>query len=98
MLLGTLTYVAQSYSDWLWAGRPRGRSLSPSRGKIFLLSTMSRPVLEPIQSPMQWVQAAFSQGMKRPEREADYSPSSSAEVKNGEAIPPLPISFHNVTF
>jgi hypothetical protein len=28
--------------------------------------------------------------VKRPEREADHSPPSSAEVKNGGAIPPLP--------
>jgi hypothetical protein len=28
-------------------------------------------------------------GLKIPGREADYSPPASAEVKNGEAIPPL---------
>jgi hypothetical protein len=32
---------------------------------------------------------ALSLGVKQPGREADHSPSSSAEVKNGEAIPPL---------
>jgi hypothetical protein len=29
-------------------------------------------------------------GVKRPGREADYSPPSSAEVMNGGAMPPLP--------
>jgi hypothetical protein len=32
----------------------------------------------------------FSPGVKRQGREADHSPPSSAEVKNGGAIPPLP--------
>jgi hypothetical protein len=32
---------------------------------------------------------ALSLGVKRPEREADYLPPSSAEV-NGGAVPPLP--------
>jgi hypothetical protein len=29
-------------------------------------------------------------GVQRPRREADHSPPSTAEVKNGGAIPPLP--------
>jgi hypothetical protein len=33
---------------------------------------------------------ALSPRLKRPGREADHSPPSSAEVKNGGAIPPLP--------
>jgi hypothetical protein len=32
----------------------------------------------------------LTQGVKRPGCEADHSPPSSAEVKNGGAIPPLP--------
>jgi hypothetical protein len=35
----------------------------------------------PIQPPIQWVPGALSLGVKRPEREADHSPPSSAEVK-----------------
>jgi hypothetical protein len=34
------------------------------------------------QSPIQWVPGALSLGVKRPGREADQSPPSSAEVKN----------------
>jgi hypothetical protein len=33
---------------------------------------------------------ALSPGVKRPGREADHSPPSSADVKNGGAIPLLP--------
>jgi hypothetical protein len=40
--------------------------------------------------PTQRVPGAFSLGVKRPGREADYSPPTSAEFKNGGAIPPIP--------
>jgi hypothetical protein len=69
-------------SDWLRAGRPRGRSSCPGRCKIFLLSTLSRSILWPTQPPIQCVPEALSPGVKQPRREADHSPSSSAEVKN----------------
>jgi hypothetical protein len=36
----------------------------------------------PNQPPIQWVLGALSLGVKRPGREADHSPPSSAEVKN----------------
>jgi hypothetical protein len=36
----------------------------------------------------------FAPGVKRPEREADHSSSSSAKDKNGGALPPLPIRLH----
>jgi hypothetical protein len=50
--------------------------------EIFLFST----ALGPNQPPIQCVQGALSPGVKRPERDADHSPPSSAEVKNGGAI------------
>jgi hypothetical protein len=50
----------------------------PGRGKIFLFSTESIPTLGPTRPPVQRVP-----GVKRPVREADHSPASSAEVKNG---------------
>jgi hypothetical protein len=49
---------------------------------IFLYNTMSRPSLGPTQPPIQWVPGALSLGVKRPGREPDHSPLSSAEVKN----------------
>jgi hypothetical protein len=48
---------------------------------IFLFTTASRTDLGPIQPPIQWVPAALSLEVKRPEREADHSPPSVVEVK-----------------
>jgi hypothetical protein len=41
----------------------------------------SRTTLGPTQPTIQWVLGALSLGVKRPEREADHSPPSSAEIK-----------------
>jgi hypothetical protein len=62
------------YSDWLRAGRPRGRSSSPGRVKNFHFSISSRPALGPTQPPIQWVPGAVSPGVKRQRREAEHSP------------------------
>jgi hypothetical protein len=48
---------------------------------IFLFVTASRTALGPTQPPIQWVPGALSLVLKRPGREADHSPPSSAEVK-----------------
>jgi hypothetical protein len=48
---------------------------------IFLFTTASRTALGPTQHPIQWVPGAVSLGVKRPGREADHSPPSSAEFK-----------------
>jgi hypothetical protein len=48
---------------------------------IFLFITASRTALEPTQPPIQWVSGVLSLGVKRPGREADHLPPSSAEVK-----------------
>jgi hypothetical protein len=69
------------YSDWLRAGRPRCRSSDPCRVKNVLFSTLSRPTLEPTESPVQWVPGVLSPGVKRPGREPDHSHPASAEVK-----------------
>jgi hypothetical protein len=81
------------YSDWLRDGQPSGQSSSPGRGNIFLISTESRPALGPIQPHVQWVTESISPGVKRPGREADQSPPSSAEIKNAEATTPLLLMF-----
>jgi hypothetical protein len=47
---------------------------------------VSRPTLGPIQPPIQWVPGPLSRGIKRPGREADHSPPSSAEIKIRGAI------------
>jgi hypothetical protein len=70
----------------LRAGQPRSRSPSPSKGKILLLFTVSIPVLEPTQPPIQW-----ERGVKRPGREANHSLPTSAKVKKtriNTSIPP----------
>jgi hypothetical protein len=56
-------------------------SSNPGRVKNFVFSTSSRPALGPTQSPIQWVPGALSPGVKRPGREADHSPATSAVVK-----------------
>jgi hypothetical protein len=55
----------------------------------------SRPSLWPTQPHIQLVPGVISLGVKRPEYEDDHSPSS-AEVKNGDAIPPLPLCLHGI--
>jgi hypothetical protein len=45
---------------------------------IFLFTAALRPT----QPPIQWVAGALSLGVKRPGREVNHSPPSSAEVKN----------------
>jgi hypothetical protein len=67
------------YSDYLRAGRPRGRSSSPGRVKNFLFSRSASPVLRSTQPPVQWVPGTLSPGVKRPGREVDHSPPTSAE-------------------
>jgi hypothetical protein len=64
--------------------------------EIFLYYTASRPALKPTQPPIQWVLGALSLGIKQPGREADHSPPSTVEVKNGGTRSPLPIRFHGV--
>jgi hypothetical protein len=61
----------------------------PVAARILLFIT-SRPALVPTRSPTKRILAAVSLGVKGQGREADHSLPSSAEVKNGGAIPPLP--------
>jgi hypothetical protein len=68
-----------------------GRGSIPGMVKrFFLFSITSSQCLGPTQRPMQCIQRAVSPGVKRLGREADHSPSSSVEVRNGGAIPTLP--------
>jgi hypothetical protein len=66
------------------------QSSIPGRGKIFLFSICSRLALGPTQPPLQSVPGVISLRVKQPGHEADHSAASSAEVKNGGAIPSLP--------
>jgi hypothetical protein len=76
------------YSDGLRAER---LGLDPWLEKeIFLFTAAPRLGLVPTQPPISWAPGALSPGVKRPGCEADYSPPTSAEFKNVEAIPPSP--------
>jgi hypothetical protein len=66
-----------SITNWL----KRNRKLQYGVGKNFHFSMSSRQSLGPTQSPIQWVPGALSSGAKRPGREADHSPPTSAEFK-----------------
>jgi hypothetical protein len=48
---------------------------------LYSIQTGSGDAMKP---PIQWVRGAFSPRLKRPRRETDNSPLSSAKVKNGE--------------
>jgi hypothetical protein len=54
---------------------------SLGRVKNFFFSTASRPVLGSTQHPIQWVPGDVSPGGWQPGREANHSPSASAEFK-----------------
>jgi hypothetical protein len=69
------------YSDWLRAGRLRRRIWVPGASRIFSLSTSSIPALGSTQPPIQRMPGALSAGVRRPEREVDHSPETSAEIK-----------------
>jgi hypothetical protein len=64
---------------------------------IFFFATASEPALGPAQPPIQWVLVTLSLGVKRPGREADHSPPSSAEVKNAWSYTPTsPVCFQGM--
>jgi hypothetical protein len=64
--------------------RRHGVVLSKAQRQLYLLpfTTVSRQDLGSTQPPLQWVSGALSLEVKRPGREADHSPPSSADVKN----------------
>jgi hypothetical protein len=65
-------------TDWT-----TGRSRFDPRQEleIFPVVSVSRPALRPTQPPVLW--DPFPGDKARPERDADHSPPSSAEVENG---------------
>jgi hypothetical protein len=55
--------------------------------RVWFLSTL--PAVRPTQSPVQWLLESLCRWLKLPGRKADHSSPTSAEAKNGGAIPPL---------
>jgi hypothetical protein len=78
----TRAMIAQSVQRWAtgWMTWVLGFDSRRKLG-IFLFTAGSRTALGPTQPPIQWVPEAPSLGVKRPGREVDHSPPSSAEVK-----------------
>jgi hypothetical protein len=66
------------------------RSSISGRARDFSLLHRVQVGSGPSQPPLQWVAGVLPPRVKRPGREAGYSPSYSAEVKNSGAIPPIP--------
>jgi hypothetical protein len=64
--------------------------------EIFLYSIPSRLDLRLMQTPVQWVLGTLSPKIKQLGYEADHSPPSRVEVKNGGTQPPLPIFLHGM--
>jgi hypothetical protein len=73
-------YCSQ-YSNWLWAGRMRGGSLSSCIVKNLHFSISSKQALGPTQPAIPWVQMFLSPGVKWPGHEGDHSPPTTAHVK-----------------
>jgi hypothetical protein len=75
--------IAQSVWRWAagWKVGVLGFDSRRGLGIFFFFTTASRTALGPTQPLTQWVPGALSLGVERPRREADRSPSSSAEVK-----------------
>jgi hypothetical protein len=71
-----LTFLCFKFRVCIWSSY-----FHPDGVKNFLFSRSSRPALRSTQPPLQWVPGALSPGVKRPGREVDHSPPTSAEVK-----------------
>jgi hypothetical protein len=55
---------------------------SPDIDDLIKKSSLSRPALRPTQPPEQWDPGSFPRSKALLGRDADHSPSSSAEIKN----------------
>jgi hypothetical protein len=70
---------AQSVQRWVTGWTIGILGFDSRRGLgIFLLTTATRTALQP---PIQWIPGALSLVVKRPEREADHSRPSIAEIR-----------------
>jgi hypothetical protein len=75
--------IAVSVETWPWARRSGDLSSIPDSGKIFfLLYTESGPALGLTQPLVLLIEEDLSSGVKLPVGEVNYSPPSSAALKN----------------
>jgi hypothetical protein len=68
----------------------------PAGATVVFFSIASRPVLGPTTPPIPWVPLALSSEVELQGHETDHSLSSSAGVKNGGAIPTLPLCLYGI--
>jgi hypothetical protein len=79
-----------------WTIRVLGFDSRRGLGVLFT-TAVSRTALGSTQLPIQWIRGTLSLGVKRPEREADHSSPSSAEIKEWvELYLHSPIRLHGV--
>jgi hypothetical protein len=74
-------------------GLPAGREPELRRVRFRFPAMQDLSLLHSVQTATGAHPASYpvgTEGVKLPEREADHSPPSSAQVKNGGTIPPLP--------
>jgi hypothetical protein len=76
--------IAEWYKAELRAGRS-GIRVPAEAGNFCLYHRV------PTQPPIQWVPGTLFLGVKRPDREVDHSPPSSAEVKNAWSYTSTPL-------
>jgi hypothetical protein len=88
--------IVQSVYQLARGRQSRGRSLNPSRGNIFLLSTLSRLVLGPNQSPIKCIPGALSPEAKRLGCEGDHSPRVCQGQEYVDLYIHSPICLHGV--
>jgi hypothetical protein len=88
----TLSRIGQ---EWGWLSRysdglqVRHHGFNSGQCKIFLFSTVSRPILGPTQPPIQWAPGALSPTGKKAGPWSWSLTTFSAEVKKVGAMPPL---------
>jgi hypothetical protein len=89
--------ISVGIATGLRAEPPRNQGKIPGRDKRILSSpSSSRPALGPRKPPIHQVAGAVFLGIKRLVREADHSPPSSAEVKNGGTYLGSTIRLHDL--
>jgi hypothetical protein len=73
-----------------------GQGSIPKETRDFLYFITSRPALGSAQLHIPWVPGEIFKGVKLLGCETDYPSPTSAEVKNGGGIPPLPHCLHGI--
>jgi hypothetical protein len=73
-----------------------GSEFESRYGQEFSLLQIVQTGSEVHPTPIQWVPGALCPGVKRPGREVDHSPPTSARSRKCGSIHPLPIRLHDV--